>query len=356
MGGHAAADARRHVGDKIALAQVGDIGEFELIRLLTDDLSYTSQTIVGVGDDCAVYEISKGRYILATCDMLIEDVHFSRKTASPFLVGCKAMACSLSDIAAMGGNPLFALVSLGLPENAPEEFPQDLYVGIRSMCRDYQVVLVGGDTVRSPDKAVIDISMIGDCPSGKFVLRSGAKRGDALVVTGYLGDSAAGLDVLNGKLSEADTERRNELIEAHLAPEPRCEQGSHLAENFAIHSMIDISDGLAGDLAHICDSSKLGARLRADKVPLSATLREFCSGAGIDPLTYALGGGEDYELLFTLAPAELENLMEQWPEEFEVPLFHIGEMDKAIKGIHLVSEDGSERPLTEHSFEHFKKS
>ena len=341
------------MGEKITLVSVGDIGEFELIKLLTHDLPGSPQAIVGVGDDCSVFEISKDRYLLATCDMLIEDVHFSKKTASAFLVGCKAMACSLSDIAAMGGHPLFALVSVGLPETTPEDFVQDLYVGIRSMCRDYQVVLVGGDTVRSPDKVVIDVSMTGECPSGKCILRAGAKSGDAVVVTGYLGDSAAGLDLLGGKVTEPDTERRSELVEAHLAPEPRCEQGRFLAENFDIHSMIDISDGLAGDLSHICESSKLGARIHADKIPLSEALAGFCRGAGIDPLKYALSGGEDYELLFTLSPPELERLMKNWPEEFETPLFQIGEIDKTVKGIHLVSKDGDERPLDARSFEHF---
>ncbi len=342
------------MGEKITLRTVGEIGEFELIKLLTDDLPYSPQTIVGVGDDCSVYEISKGRYILATCDMLVEDVHFTRKTTSAFLIGCKAMACSLSDIAAMGGRPLFALISLGMPTTTPEEFVQDLYVGIRSMCRDYEAVLIGGDTVRTPNRMVIDVSMIGDCPKGKFILRSGAKTGDAIVVTGYLGDSAAGLDLLSGKVSEPDAERRSRLIEAHSAPVPRCKEGAFMAENFEFHSMIDISDGLAGDLGHICERSKLGARLWADKIPLSDALKEFCKGARLDPLKYALAGGEDYELLFTLAPKEFERLTERWPEDFEVPLFQIGEMDDTIKGIHIV-EGGRERPLDVHSFEHFGK-
>ncbi len=334
---------------------VKDIGEFELVKLVTEGLAYSQQTILGVGDDCAVYEISKGRYILATCDMLVEDVHFSTKTASAFLIGCKAIACSLSDIAAMGGNPLFTLISLGLPETTGEEFIHDLYVGIRSICREYGVVLLGGDTVRSPENIVIDVSMVGDCPRGKFVTRSGAKAGDLVVVTGYLGDSAAGLDLLNGKFEEPDTERRSRIVERHLAPEPRCEQGRFLAENFDINAMIDISDGLAGDLGHICEASKLGARLRSDWIPVSNPLREFSESAGIDPLTYALAGGEDYELLFTLAPKEFERLEELWPEEFELPLFQIGEMDKSLGGIYLVYPDGSERLVDSKSFEHFRK-
>ena len=338
------------------MARVGDIGEFELIRLLTDDISPDVQTIVGVGDDCAVYEIGKKRYLLATCDMLIEDVHFSRRTASPFLIGCKAIACSLSDIAAMGGRPLFTLISIGLPESMSEEFVQDLYIGVRSMCRDHGLALVGGDTVRSPDKMVIDVSMVGDCPKGKFILRSGAKAGDAIVVTGCLGDSAAGLDLLDGNRTEPDTERRSELIEAHLAPEPQTEQGIFLTEGFGVHSMIDISDGFTGDLAHICESSKLGARIWVDKIPISETLEEFCRGARLDPLDYALSGGEDYELLFTLPRQGLERLMREWSEEFDVPLFHIGEMDNTVKGICLLAENGSERPLESRSFEHFGKT
>jgi thiamine-monophosphate kinase len=332
---------------------VGDRGEFDLIRLLTDDLPRDARTIVGVGDDCAVYEIADKRPILATCDMLIEDVHFSRKTASAFLIGCKALACSLSDIAAMGGHPLFAMVSLGLPDSTPTDFAQDLYVGMRSMCRDYEVVLVGGDTVRSPDKIVIDVSMIGECRGGNFVLRSGAKTGDAIVVTGHLGNSAAGLDLLTDNAPEPDIECRNELVEAHLAPEPRCAHGAYLAENFKIHAMIDLSDGLAGDLGHICESSGLGACIREAGIPISDALRSFCRGAETDPLRYALGGGEDYELLFTLAPSELERLMQQWPEDFDIPLTHIGDMGG--KGIRLVSQDGSERPLDIRSFDHFRK-
>lgn len=337
------------------IPHIGEMGEFELIRLLTDGLTYDSRTVVGVGDDCTVYEIAKGRYLLATCDMLIEDVHFTRKTASAFLIGCKAIACSLSDIAAMGGRPLFALVSVGLPSSTPTEFAQDLYVGIRSMCRDHGLTLAGGDTVRSPDKLVIDVFMTGECPSAKYVLRSGAKAGDAIVVTGFLGDSAAGLDLLSGKAAEPDAERRSTLAEAHLAPEPRCEQGAYLCENFDIRSMIDISDGLAGDLAHICESSRLGARIQAGSIPLSKALREFCRNAGRDPLKYALGGGEDYELLFTLAPHEFERLAKEWPNEFELPLSRIGEMDKAFKGIRIV-ENGRERPLDSHSFDHFRKT
>ncbi|MBI5116367.1 thiamine-phosphate kinase [Candidatus Poribacteria bacterium] len=341
---------------KITSKQVADVGEFGLIKLLTEGLSYDAQTIVGVGDDCAVYEVSKGHYLLATCDMLIDGVHFSRKTASPFLIGCKALACSLSDIAAMGGRPLFALISLGLPETTAEEFAQDLYVGIRSMCRDYHVSLVGGDTVRSPERVVIDVSMIGDCPKGKYVLRSGAKPGDAIVVTGYLGSSAAGLEIVSGKQSESDAERRSELIEAHLAPEPRCAHGVFLVENFEIHSMMDVSDGLAGDLGHICEQSKLGARIHADKIPISETLKAFCDSAALNPLKYALAGGEDYELLFTLAPAELERLTSRWPDMFEIPLTHIGEMDANIKGIHIISAGRRERPLDAQSYEHFRKS
>jgi len=337
------------------LSRVGDIGEFELIKLLTEDVTPDARMVVGVGDDCAVYEIAKNRYVLTTCDMLIEGVHFSRKTASAFLIGCKAIACSLSDVAAMGGRSLSALVSIGLPASTPEEFVQDLYIGIRSMCRDHKVALAGGDTVRSPDRIVIDVMMMGECPSGKFVLRSGAKSGDAIAVTGYLGESAAGLDLLEGRETEPDIERRSELVEAHIAPEPRTEQGIYLAENFELHSMIDISDGFAGDLKHICEESKLGARVWADKIPISETLAEFCRGARVDPLDYALVGGEDYELLFTLSPKELDRLMLEWPEEFDVPVFRVGEMDKSADGILLVSKDGSEQPLEMDSFEHFGK-
>ena len=339
--------------EKITLANVGDIGEFELIKLLTADIEPDAQMIVGIGDDCSVYELAKNRYVLATCDMLIEDVHFSRKTASPFFIGAKAIACSLSDIAAMGGRPLFALISIGLPAATPEEYVQDLYIGIRSACRDHGVALAGGDTVLSPDRLVIDVSMIGESPGGKFVLRSGAKAGDAIAITGFLGDSAAGLDLLQGGKTEPDTVRRSELVEAHLLPEPRTEQGQYLANDFKIHSMIDISDGLAGDLGHICEQSKLGARIWADKIPISETLAEFCRGARADPLDYALSGGEDYELLFTLSHSELERLTREWPEEFDIPLFHIGEMDSAVDGILLLSEDGAERPLDAGSFEHF---
>jgi len=333
--------------------QVGGIGEFELIRLLTSDSVYDERTIVGVGDDCSVYEITKGNYILSTCDMLVEDVHFSRKWASGFFIGCKSIASSLSDIAAMGGKPLFALTSIALPSATPVEFAQDVYIGIRSICRDYHVAVLGGDTVRSPDKVVIDIAMIGECPHGKYILRSGAKAGDAIVVTGALGDSAAGLELLNGNISECDTERRSHLVEAHLAPEPRSREGLFLAQHFELHSMIDVSDGLAGDLRHICEMSGVGARIWSDKIPLSQSLEQMCRAAAFDPLQFALSGGEDYELLFTLDPNELDRLRKQWYDEFDVPLSHIGEIDGAAGVIRLVSADNQERPLTALSFDHF---
>lgn len=337
------------------MKQIGDMGEFELIRLLTDELAYDERVIVGVGDDCAVYEISRGKYLLATCDMLVEDVHFSRKTASPFLIGCKAVASSLSDIAAMGGRPLFVLASVGLPVSTPQEFAVDLYVGIRSICRDFGVALVGGDTVRSPDKVLIDISMLGDCPTGRFILRSGAKTGDAIVVTGTLGDSAAGLHLLTGRLTETDTECRSRLVEAHIAPEPRSRESLFLTENFNLHAMIDISDGLAGDLGHICERSNVGARIRVEAIPISTPLRDLCGRAGVDPLSYALAGGEDYELLFTLDPKEFELLKTGWPDEFDTPISQIGEIADDLKGIRIVSPDGGERPLDIRSHDHFAK-
>ena len=334
---------------------ISDIGEFELIRLLTSELTYDERTRVGVGDDCSVYEFGKGRYLLATCDMLIEDVHFSRKTASPFFIGCKAIASSLSDIAAMGGRPLFALASVGLPAATPQEFVQDLYIGIRSICRDHQTALVGGDTVRSPDRLVIDVAMLGESPNGSYVLRSGAKPGDVIAVTGTLGDSAAGLDLLNEKISDDNTERRSCLIEAHLAPEPRTREGLFLNEQFRLHSMIDISDGLAGDLAHICESSKLGARIRSEQIPVSDSLQAVCRESSLSPAQYALAGGEDYELLFTLAPDEYSRLEEMWAGVFDIPLTRIGEMVSAVEGILLVEPDGRERPLDARSFDHFRK-
>jgi thiamine-monophosphate kinase len=261
----------------------------------------------------------------------------------------------LSDVAAMGGRPLFALASIGLPSATSQEFAQDLYIGIRSICRDYHIALVGGDTVRSPEKIIIDIAMVGECLNGKYVLRSGAKAGDAIIVTGALGDSAAGLELLTGNLAENDTERRSRLVEAHLAPEPRTREGMFLNEKFSLHSMIDVSDGLAGDLGHICEMSKTGARIWSEKIPLSAPLRETCRRAGLNPLDYALAGGEDYELLFTLDPKEFSRLEKQWPDEFDIPLSRIGEIDNSIEGIHIVSPEGEERPLKARSFNHFSQ-
>jgi len=309
------------------------VNEFELISKLTNSLPTNSFVVEGAGDDCAVIDSGQpGRYLLFKTDAVVQGIHFEAD-ADPVRVGHKALSRCLSDIAAMAGRPIAALVTIALPEDFDVEYVRKIYEGMSEVAREYGVAIVGGETTTNPERVLISISLLGDVASDKCIKRSGAKAGDALFVTGDLGGSIA---------------------EKHLHFHPRIREAHWLVENFAIHSMIDLSDGLAGDLRHILDASKVGAEIRAGSIPISraAKLQAKMKPNGKTPLIAALSDGEDFELLFTATSKDAVALLDGWKKQFpHTRLTCIGKIN-ATQGLKIRDEHGV-RELNIHGYAHF---
>ncbi|MBU1767667.1 MAG: thiamine-phosphate kinase, partial [Candidatus Omnitrophica bacterium] len=257
------------------------------------------KVIVGPGDDTAVLKVSGNKYLLFTCDCLVENVHFSLDYAKPQNLGWKALAINASDIAAMGGTPKYATISLVLNEKINEKWVDELYNGFKEFIKEYPLSLVGGNIARGVSSTVIDIAMIGEVKKDKFVKRSGAKIGDLIVVTGTLGDSKAGMEILK------KSGKNPVLCKRHLRPIPRLNEIRKIISKVKLNSMIDISDGFTQDLFHILEESKVSASIDISKIPVSSALKDFAKDKVLD---FALYGGEDYELLFTLSKKEAKRL------------------------------------------------
>jgi thiamine-monophosphate kinase len=293
-------------------ASVRELGELGMIARVRGALATAPDAGVrtGIGDDTAVLALTPGALLLATTDLLIEDVHFRRRWASPYDIGWKAMAVNLSDIAAMGGIPRWALVAVALPETAAVAEVDAFYSGLRDAAAPAGVVIVGGDTSASPDGWMINVTLLGEHGLGPK-LRSAARIGDAVVVTGTLGHSAAGLALLEAgapATPDVSARTRDELTRAHLRPVARLVEGQRLAGEPGVHAMMDVSDGLATDLGHICRESRVGARIRLDALPIAPATLAAARALGRDPLEWATGGGEDYELLFTCEAGVADSL------------------------------------------------
>lgn len=309
------------------------MNEFELIRRLTRSLPMNKSVVVGPGDDCAVLDVGlPDRLLLFKTDAVVEGVHFKTE-AAPEKVGHKALARCLSDIAAMAGTPSAALVTLALPPKFDAQAVEKLYEGLTALARRHEVAIVGGETTTNPERMLISIALLGWIGCGKGVLRSGAEVGDAIFVTGELGGSLAG---------------------KHLEFEPRLVEARWLAEQFSIHAMIDISDGLAGDLQHILKSSRVGAELLSTAIPISREARRHAKAesSAKPPLLAALTDGEDFELLFTVASRQAVPLLDGWKRQFpKTALTCIGKITDS-QTITIRDKQGV-RPLTAHGYEHF---
>lgn len=271
------------------------LGEFQLIRKFTSGLKLPKNSVLlGPGDDCAA--VRSGARTLLTTDLLIEGVHFRRDWMTPEQIGFKAMRVNLSDIAAMGGTPRFALVSLGLPKAFRGRASECLFAGLRRAAEEEGVAIVGGDTNAS-DHLIVNVAVIGEA-GPKILTRAGAKRGDLLYVTGRLGDSALGLKALaKRRIRGFET-----FVRRHVEPPSRVRVGKALAKLSGVHALMDLSDGLAGDLPHLLKAGRVGADVRIDALPRSPGFETAARRAGADPLALMIGGGEDYELLFAASP------------------------------------------------------
>jgi thiamine-monophosphate kinase len=333
--------------------RVSDIGEFGLIARLTSILPRPANVIVGVGDDAAVLQVSSSEIIVATCDMFVEGVHFDLNTCTASQVGWRAMTASLSDIAAMGCRPLFATISIAVPQDTPVGTIVQIYNGLANAARPHAVAIVGGDTVRSPAPIVLDVSAIGEPDGERYLTRSGARDGDLIAVTGYPGQSAAGLEIIMSAASRG--ERGDEdLVRAHLEPQARVEHGLSLAQTDAVTAAIDLSDGLVQDLGHICEMSKLGGLIDLQKLPISPPLSEYCKRHSENPVDMCLSGGEDYELLFTIRKDREKPLIADWCERFDIPMTIIGYMTAEFDGVRF--RDGDRIVSSDRAgYDHFRK-
>ena len=258
--------------------------------------------VKGIGDDVAVLDASGPEYLLATCDIQVEGVHFAREFIIPYQLGRRVAAINVSDIAAMGGEPRWALVSIAMPGNTEVEYVEELYRGMREQASSAGFSIVGGNLSRMNSIMIIDLTLLGLVARERLILRSTARSGDAILVTGSPGESRAGLELVRNPDLVPGSSNRQKLIERHLCPQPRLVEGQLLARSGIVTSMIDLSDGLIGDLSHVCNSSGKGGELEAASLPISPGVSEVALAAHADSLDWVLSGGEDYELLFTAPP------------------------------------------------------
>jgi len=311
--------------------KVKDVGEFGLIDRITK-IPKNKDILVGIGDDAAVYKTEKGLQVLTT-DCLVEGDHFRREWFTPKQIGRKAIEINVSDIAAMGANPKYVLVSLALPRDLDVKFVDELYNGMWKICDKYKIEIIGGNMTHC-ENIVISITLTGEVDKKNLCLRSGAKPGDLIFVSGYLGNGRAGLRLFQERL-----EGFEKLKKAYLEPKAQLEKARKIAPY--VNSMIDVSDGLAPEVKHICDKSKCGAIIYKDKIPIKEEVRAVARALSESEYDYALFGGEDFELVYTTSKNRLS----------KVNGFLVGEITEN-KGIKL-SFKGREESITESGYDHF---
>ena len=307
------------------------MGEFSFIQWIRKRQKSRKDVILGIGDDCAAINVSSDKLCLITTDMLVDGTHFDLEKCTVRDVGRKAIACSISDVAAMGCQATVAVVSICFPDHTTEKFAQELYKGIWSIADKYDIEIVGGDVISGHCPLCINVTMLGRDEGLKPVRRSGARVGDMILVTGTLGGS---------------------LLGKHLRFEPRLKEGLILNKNFTIHAMIDISDGLTADLNHILEESRVGAILYEDQIPVSEAAVKMAEKSENTPLCHALSDGEDYELLFTLSKGQAKKAMAS--HFFDRGMIScIGEITRG-RGIQMKFLDGKTRRIKPQGYEHLK--
>lgn len=338
------------------------IQEFALIRGLAHRFArHAPGLIQGIGDDAAIVATSAPTWWHFTTDLLAEGIHFDMKSATADSVGYRAAMANLSDIAAMGAIPRFLLVSLAIPQNLNQAHIYDLYAGLMKACRRHDVTLIGGDTSASRAGLFLNITLIGTTTGRRALFRHGAKVGDRIYVSGTLGDSLAGLRLLtNSPRSRSPSKRksvlspshRRFLIRRHFHPTARVAEGQWLSHKGLASAAIDLSDGLSGDLRHLCEASQVGAEIQVDQLPISAACRAYGRAFGTSSIELALTGGEDYELLFTASPRHRSKI-ERQARTRGYRVTCIGIVRPKRFGIRM-SSDGLTQPLPDTSYEHFQ--
>ncbi len=334
--------------------KIDQLGEFGLIDRIQRALPAPGpDVLVGIGDDVAVLRVQGDTVWMATCDVQMEGAHFLRDAIAPRDLGRKALAINLSDIAATGGTPRYALVSLGLPADLAVEYVDQLYAGLREEAELFGVEIVGGNISRSKLGLFVDIFLLGHAPRANVLLRSGARVGDQILVTGTLGDSAAGVALITGRAGADDAYAAFARSRQYL-PTPRVREGQLIGASHLAHAMLDISDGLASDLGHICERSDVGARIAVGQLPVAPENRALAQRAMGDEWQFALFGGEDYELLFTAPASSAPALADEITRTTGTRVSTIGEILPPSAGRQLELPDGTVVPLSALGWDHFR--
>jgi thiamine-monophosphate kinase len=331
--------------------------EFDFIQRIREQARRKPEDLIlGIGDDAAILRERPGREAMLSVDLLVEDIDFKLEYTIPRWLGHKSLAVSLSDIAAMGGTPQFSLLTLGIPrgDRISNDFWDEYFAGYFALAEEHGLTLIGGDISSTPDKLIIDSFVMGNCPAGKALRRSAARAGDAIYVTGRLGASATGLQLLlaGARADANESSLSQNAVRAHLRPKPRVDFGRQVVG--LVHAMIDVSDGLAQDLGQICRESGVGAIIDFDRVPIAEEV-SLIDRDHESAVSFALRGGEDFELLFT-ADQELEERLIETAKNCRLELTRIGEIieSSAADNPVLMRSDGDVKPVLVRGFDHFR--
>jgi len=319
---------------------LGKLGEFGIIeRIGKRAVCRRSEIVTGIGDDCAVLDAGEDMRFLVTTDMLVEGTHFLRGKITAQQLGYKSLAVNLSDIAAMGGVPFAAFLALGLTADLDEIFLDGFVDGLLECAGQHDVDLAGGDTVAPPGEVVTCLTVIGKAPASAILTRAGARPGDRIMLGGPVGDSRAGLHLVLGESAgDLAADERRRLLDAHLQPRPQVALGRLLSERHMASAAIDVSDGVAQDLSHICKASGTGAELDCGELPLSDAARKLAAAAGEDAVDWGLGGGEDFVLLFTVEDGSEREVIDACRSELGIEVRAVGQITERL-GIRIKRDE-----------------
>jgi thiamine-monophosphate kinase len=335
---------------------LADIGEFGLIHriraLLETEGARSRDVILGLGDDAAAFRVHEGYELLVTCDSLVEGRHFLKEYTSAMDLGRRAMVINISDIGAMGGKPLYAVVSLGLMVDTPVRYVEEMYRGFIQELNPFGASVIGGNITKSEHGMFIDITLIGEAEKGRIIRRSTARLGDAILVTGYPGQAAAGLGLLLNNEERRDL-LDHPLVRAYNRPVHRAKEGRAIAQSGCATSMIDISDGFLGDLGHICEESNVGAELFQEKLPVSEYVKEATSRLGKPLYDLVMGDSDDYELIITCAPKNVDRIMRLIASLGDTPVTEVGRIIHVSERMRLILPDGTQQNIVPAGWDHF---
>ncbi len=337
---------------------LADIGEFGLIHriheLIKKEGVQAPEVTLGIGDDTASFRPRQGYEQLVTCDCLVEGRHYLPDFITPQNLGRRAITMNLSDIGAMGGQPLYALVSLGLKADMPVSDVEDIYHGFMMELNPFRASIIGGNITKTMDATFIDITLIGEVEQDKLMRRSTARVGDKILVTGFPGQAAAGLKLMLRSKPTKDIQK-HPLVHASNSPSHRVKEGQAVANSKLASAMIDTSDGFLGDLGHICQESGVGALLIQEKFPISEDLKQTALQLKLDPYELFLQDSDDYELIITCSPEHVDQIRSAISSVSDVPVTEVGSITDAVGDFQLILHDGSQRRIQPSGWDHFAK-